>query len=205
MGVLNMILCRYFLCFAVFSFIGWVWECVYYTIQQKRLVNSGFLSTCFCPIYGIGALLDLIILGRIKNPVWLFIAGMVVTGTLEYFVSWFFEKLFHQRWWDYTNWPLNINGRICILSILAFGVFTVALIKYIAPFTMGMIDMFDPFVIQVSAVIIAIVMIADTIMSIKYMDVEKLWYVDKQSEFFENLAQSRCGSVVRKIKDTLRR
>ena len=200
-----MILCRYFLCFAVFSFIGWAWESVYYTIQQRRVVNSGFLSTCFCPIYGIGALLDLLVLGRIENIALLFISGMVLTGVLEYFVSWLFEKLFHQRWWDYTNWPLNINGRIGILGAAAFGIFTVALIKYIAPFTMGMLDMMNPITIQVSSIVIAIVMIADTIISVRYMDTEKLWYVDKQSEIFENLAESRCGNMVRKIKDTLRR
>ena len=101
--------CQYFLCFAVFSFIGWAYETVYYSIQQRKFVNSGFLSTCFCPIYGMGAMLDLILLGWIENPLILFFAGMVVTCSLEYFVSWLLETLFHKRWWDYTGWPGNIN------------------------------------------------------------------------------------------------
>ena len=53
-----MSICQYFLCFAVFSFIGWAYETVYYSIQQRKFVNSGFLSTCFCPIYGMGAMLE---------------------------------------------------------------------------------------------------------------------------------------------------
>lgn len=200
-----MLICRYFLCFAVYSFIGWAYESVYYTIQQRRWVNSGFLSTCFCPIYGIGALLDLMLLGWIENTAVLFIAGMLVTGVLEYFVSWLLEKMFHQRWWDYTNWPLNINGRICIFGALAFGVLTVALVKYIEPFTMDLINGMNPLAMQIAAAVIVIVMIADTIISVRYMDTSKLWYVDKQSEIFENFSEGRCGNVVRKIKETLRR
>ncbi len=200
-----MLICKYFLCFAVFSFIGWAYESVYYTIQQKRLVNSGFLSTCFCPIYGIGSLLDLMLLGWIENSAVLFIAGMILTGALEYFVSWFLEKMFHHRWWDYTNWPLNINGRICILGAIAFGIMTVALIKYIAPFTMGVIDMMTPAAMHTTAIVIALIMIADTIYTVKYMDTSKLWYVEKQSEIFEHSEEGRCGSVVRKIRDTLKK
>ena len=72
--------CQYFLCFAVFSFIGWAYETVYYSIQQRKFVNSGFLSTCFCPIYGMGAMLDLILLGWIENPLILFFAVFSFIG-----------------------------------------------------------------------------------------------------------------------------
>ena len=179
-------MCKYFLCFAFFSFIGWMWECVYYTIQQRRRVNSGFLTTCFCPIYGIGGLLGLVLLGGVDNVFILFTVGMVVTGALEYFVGWLLERLFGQRWWDYTGWPLNINGRICIFSVLAFGFGIVALVKFIGPFTIGVIDSMDPMFVQGSAVFIALVMLIDTIYSVKHIDSEKLWFVDKQEEFIEN-------------------
>lgn len=179
-------MCKYFLCFAFFSFIGWMWECVYYTIQQRRRVNSGFLTTCFCPIYGIGGLLGLVLLGGVDNVFVLFTVGMVVTGALEYFVGWLLERLFGQRWWDYTGWPLNINGRICIFSVLAFGFGIVALVKFIGPFTIGVIDSMDPMFVQGSAVFIALVMLIDTIYSVKHIDSEKLWFVDKQEEFIEN-------------------
>ena len=195
-------ICRYFLCFAVFSFIGWAYETVYYTIQQRKIVNSGFLSTCFCPIYGIGALLDLLLLGRIENIFVLFVAGMMVTGTLEYFVSCLLESLFGRRWWDYTGWPLNINGRICILSVTMFGLGTVALIKFIAPFTFGMIDGMDTVAVAVISAVIAFVLLADAVKSVKNMDTDKLWYVGKQAEVFEEFEHS---AVVEKIKSVLKR
>ena len=184
---------KYFLCFAFFSFVGWVWECVYYTIQQHRRVNSGFLTTCFCPIYGIGGLLGLVLLGRVQNTVVLFFAGMI------YFVGWLLEKLFHQRWWDYTGWPLNINGRICIISVLAFGLATVALVKYIGPATISFIDSLDPMLVQVSSMLIALVMLIDTVYSVKHMNTEKLWFVDKQEEFIAN------NRIMNRIRETFRR
>lgn len=198
-------MCRYFLCFAVFSFIGWLYESLYYTIQQKKRINSGFLSTCFCPVYGIGALLDLILLGRIEHPVLLFFAGMLITSILEYFVSWLLEALFHQRWWDYTNWPLNINGRVCIFGAMAFGILTVALIKVIAPVTMGFINGMGIVPLYVMTAAVAFVMLADTIISVRNIDSEKLWYVEKQTELFADTQWERRGELVKKLRDTLRK
>ena len=195
-------ICRYFLCFAVFSFIGWAYETVYYSVQHRKLVNSGFLSTCFCPIYGIGAMLDLLLLGGIKNPFALFAAGMAVTGSLEYFVSWLLERLFGRRWWDYTGWPLNINGRICVISVTMFGIATVALIKFIAPFTFGMINRIDNTACAALTVVIAAVMVADAARSAMHTDAAKLWYVEKQSGVFRELEHSE---VVEKIKHAFKR
>ncbi len=193
-------LCQYFLCFAIFSFIGWAWESVYYTIQQGEWVNSGFLSTCFCPIYGLGSLIALWALGRIENSFLLFFAAMIIMTVFEYIISWGLEKLFHQRWWDYTNWPLNINGRVCIISGMAFGIMVVLLIKIIAPFTLGVLGSISPLTVEISALIIAAIMLADTIVTIVYMDTSKLWYVDKQSEIFEKISESRFANIVKKAK-----
>lgn len=194
-------MCRYFMCFAVFSFIGWVYESLYYTIQQKKRVNSGFLNTCFCPIYGIGAMLNLIFLGHIENTMVLFFAGMLITGVLEYFVSWLLEELFHQRWWDYTSWPLNINGRVCIFGAIAFGILTVALVKGIAPVTMGIVSSLSAVPLYMLTAVTAFIMLTDTIISVKNIDSEKLWYVEKQSELFAD----NSGGLVNKIRDSLRR
>ena len=140
----------------------------------------------------MGAMLDLILLGWIENPLILFFAGMVITCSLEYFVSWLLETLFHKRWWDYTGWPGNINGRVCLIGGIAFGTFTVALIKLIAP-------------VHIMTCVIAFVMIADTVKTVKCMDSSKLWYVEKQAEFMDELRNGRCVGLVKKIKDTFRR
>lgn len=192
--------CHYFLCFALFSFIGWAYESAYYTLQQKRPVNSGFLNGCFCPIYGIGALLDLMFLGDIENPVKLFFAGMVVTCALEYAVSYILERLFGRRWWDYTNWPLNINGRVCIIGGAVFGLMSVLLIKFIAPATFGMMEGLSDGMAAVSAAIIAVLMAADIVITVHNSESfsDKLWYVREQAGIFEE--QGFGGRIVSAAK-----
>ena len=189
----------------IFSFIGWAYETVILQHTTKKICKQRLLSTCFCPIYGMGAMLDLILLGWIENPLILFFAGMVVTCSLEYFVSWLLETLFHKRWWDYTGWPGNINGRVCLIGGIAFGTFTVALIKLIAPVTIDMIDSVSLPALHIMTCVIAFVMIADTVKTVKCMDSSKLWYVEKQAEFMDELRNGRCVGLVKKIKDTFRR
>ena len=135
----------------------------------------------------------------IENPLILFFAGMVVTCSLEYFVSWLLETLFHKRWWDYTGWPGNINGRVCLIGGIAFGTFTVALIKLIAPVTIDMIDSVSLPALHIMTCVIAFVMIADTVKTVKCMDSSKLWYVEKQAEFMNELRNGRCVGLVKKI------
>ncbi len=193
----------YFLCFALYSFVGWAYESVYYTIQQRRPVNSGFLNGCWCPIYGIGAFLISGFLGNIKNPVELFLAGMILTCTLEYIVSWLLEKMFDKRWWDYTGWPLNINGRVCLIGGLAFGTFTVLFVKYISPFTTGLIMSLRPRTVTMLCALTAMAMAFDLFLTLKDMDKsdEKLWYVREQEKFFSDFK----GAIAEKIKNTIHR
>ena len=182
-----MTMSRYFLCFLFYSFIGWAYECVFYSVQHKRFVNSGFLNGCICPIYGIGALLILILLRGIESNAKLFLTGMLVTGVLEYFTSWFFEKLFHERWWDYTQWPLNINGRVCLLGALAFGTMALLLVRVIDPFTQNMIDFLSPNTILILTILSGAAVILDIIFTIRHIDMasKKLWFVEKQSQLVE--------------------
>lgn len=193
----------YFLCFALYSFVGWAYESVYYTIQQKRPVNSGFLNGCWCPIYGVGAFLISGLLGEIKNPVELFLAGMLLTCTLEYIVSWLLEKLFDKRWWDYTGWPLNINGRVCIIGGLAFGTFTVLFVRYISPFTTGFMMSLSSRTVTMLCALVAAAMAFDLFLTVKDMDKsdEKLWYVREQKKFFSDLK----GTLTEKIKNAIHR
>lgn len=187
----------YFLCFALYSFVGWAYETIYYTIQQRRLVNSGFLNGCWCPIYGVGAFLISGLLGGISNPVELFFAGMILTCTLEYIVSWILEKMFDKRWWDYTGWPLNINGRVCLIGGVAFGTFSVLFIKYIEPFTTQLMMSLNQRTVTMLTALILAAMAFDLFLTLRNMDKsdEKLWYVHEQERFFEEF--------VEKIKNTI--
>lgn len=194
---------RYFLCFALYSFVGWAYETIFYTVQQKKIVNSGFLNGCWCPIYGIGAFLISGFLGNIENPVKLFFMGMVLTCTLEYAVSWVLEKLFNKRWWDYTGWPLNINGRVCLIGGIAFGTFAVLFIKYLYPFTTDLMISLNNRTVYMLAALVAAAMIFDLFLTLKDMDKsdEKLWYVHEQEKSFEEFK----GVIIEKIRNTIHR
>lgn len=198
---MNMRCC--FLCFALYSFVGWAYESVYYTIQQKRLVNSGFLNGCWCPIYGIGAFLISGLLGGTENTVKLFFEGMILTCSLEYAASWLLEKMFDRRWWDYTGWPLNIKGRVCIIGGLAFGTFTVLFVKYISPFTVGIITSLSSRTVTMLSALTAFAMAFDLFLTIKDMDKSegKLWYVREQEKFFADIK----GTIADKIRNTVHR
>lgn len=187
----------YFLCFALYSFVGWAYESIYYTIQQRRLVNSGFLNGCWCPIYGIGAFLISGLLGEISNPAELFFAGMILTCALEYLVSYILEKMFDKRWWDYTGWPLNINGRVCIIGGMAFGTFSVLFIRYIEPFTTQLMLSLNHSTVTMLTALVSLAMAFDLLLTLRNMDKsdEKLWYVHEQERFFEEF--------VEKIKNTI--
>lgn len=125
---------RYFLWLITYSFLGWLYESILCSVSQKKLVNRGFLNGPVCPVYGFGAILVIIVLGReTQSTIGLFLSGAVLTCTLEYITSWAMEKLFNARWWDYSNRKFQINGRVCLEGAVVFGLFATVLIKYIHP------------------------------------------------------------------------
>lgn len=119
--------------FMLYSVTGWSYETIICSISARRFINRGFLNGPYCPIYGMGALLVLLILGRVESIVLLFVLGVVVTCSLEYLTSYIMEKLFHARWWDYSERKFNLAGRVCLLGAVVFGTFTVIVIKLVHP------------------------------------------------------------------------
>lgn len=126
--------------FMFYSFIGWLWETIYTPFEFKYFENRGFLFGPICPIYGF----SIIFLEFLMHNVPLFTSDkmsisklfficMFGSAVVEYFTSWGMEKIFHARWWDYTNFPLNINGRICLPASVFWGLAGVALTRYFFP------------------------------------------------------------------------
>ena len=128
-------LCELFLLYIAYSVLGWCGEMLYCSIPKGHICEKrGFLNGFLCPIYGHGALLVLYCLhGGFKNPVLTFIFGAIVTSVLEYFTSWVMEKLFHMRWWDYSHYKFQINGRVCLLNSACFGLASVLLCHVVQP------------------------------------------------------------------------
>ncbi|MFA9376397.1 MAG: putative ABC transporter permease [Lachnotalea sp.] len=103
--------------------IGWLWEVVFIWINNGILVNRGILHGPWLPIYGCGGILMVILKKSIGHKPFYFIAGSIVSsGLLEYITSWLLETIFHARWWDYSNQPFNLQGRICIKYLIFFAV-----------------------------------------------------------------------------------
>ena len=120
--------------FAVYSIIGWCYEVILDLVARQKLVNRGFLMGPYCPIYGVGAVLILLLFGDTSmNPIALFLASAAVCTALEYFTSYWMERLFHARWWDYSQKHFQINGRVCLEGFLAFGAMSVILVYWVDP------------------------------------------------------------------------
>lgn len=120
--------------FFSFSFVGWAWEVFYTLLNEGILANRGTLFGPWLPIYGVGGMIIIVFLKPLrKNPLVMFIGAFVACGALEYFTSWMLEVLFDSKWWDYTGYFLNINGRICLEGLFVFGLAGVAFTYVFAP------------------------------------------------------------------------
>lgn len=117
--------------FYFYCFLGWIWETCYVSVLKGKWVNRGFMRGPFLPIYGSGAIVVLIFTLPFRtNPGLVFVVGMVSATILEYCTGVTMERMFHVRYWDYSNQRLNLNGHICVTSSLAWGVFSVILTLY---------------------------------------------------------------------------
>ncbi len=130
--------------------------------------KRGFLNGFLCPIYGHGALLVLYCLhGGFRNPVLTFIFGAIVTSILEYFTSWIMEKLFHMRWWDYSHYKFQINGRVCLLNSTCFGLASVLLCHVVQPWLWARITGLGAAITVPLASFIFGIYLMDTILSVR--------------------------------------
>ena len=125
-------LTQWLLFFFFYSFVGWVWESCYVSARKHRWVNRGFMHGPMLPIYGSGALVVLIsTIGVRENILLIFLFGMTAATLLEYATGAVMERLFHVRYWDYSNQKFNLHGYICVTSSLCWGCFSVLLVRVI--------------------------------------------------------------------------
>ena len=117
--------------FIIYSVIGFVIETIF-GILTKGVLESrkSFLYGPFCSIYGLGAVLMILPLQKFnKNNYTLFAAGFIICSIIEYMVSLIGELIFHVKWWDYSDQIFNINGRICVLFSLFWGLLAIYLMS----------------------------------------------------------------------------
>lgn len=111
------------LVFLFFSVMGWIWEKLYLRILSGVWSGRGFLHGCYLPIYGFGGVLASLLRRKFdKNALAVFLSFSVSCALLEYITSWVLELIYGRRWWDYSEYALNLNGRIYFEGILMFGI-----------------------------------------------------------------------------------
>lgn len=182
---------RVFLWFVLYSFAGWVYESILVSIQERRPVNRGFLNGPLCPIYGTGAVLAVVLLGRMSDPVVIFLISMVGASALEYATSWGMERLFHARWWDYSNFRLNLNGRICVLGAVIFGIGGDVIVLGVQPYVAELTGMIPAPTLHVLALtLLALIAVDLTITVAGMLDFTQV--IDKAAEIVQEYA-SKAG------------
>ena len=120
------------LLFFLLSTAGWLWEVLFVRISTGEAVNRGFLHGPWLPVYGTGGLLILFLLSRLRGAP-LFLLSALLGGTVEFAASLLLEYFFHARWWDYSRWPLDLDGRVCLGSAAAFGLAGWFLVRLAGP------------------------------------------------------------------------
>lgn len=158
------------LLFSIYSFLGWAIESVYVSLIERKIINSGFLTGFFCPIYGFGSIL---IIGTAR---WIgdnfsytystlllnVLISIVLVTALEYITGYLLEKIFNCKWWDYSHEPLNLHGYICLKYSLFWGALAFLLIQVINPAIIDGIYSIPGNVRSYVAVILLVYFIVDT-------------------------------------------
>ena len=169
--------------FYIYSFAGWLMETVGISLREKKLVDRGFLIGPYCPIYGTGVVLITLLLKKYSDDVLAtFVMSIIICGILEYLTSYFMEKIFKARWWDYSDRKFNINGRVCLQNLILFGILGTTIVFLVNPFFIKYISKIPELALHIILVFITILFLADTIISYKVIFDLK----DMSKEFRDN-------------------
>ena len=148
------------LLFFIYSFLGWFMEVCVALHDENKLINRGFLIGPYCPIYGVGVLLIMLLLHKYADdPFVLFIMAVLLCSILEYFTGYIMEKLFKARWWDYSHKKFNINGRICLDNLLAFGILGLLVMYVLNPFFISMLSKMNEIIMNIVVCLLLILFV----------------------------------------------
>lgn len=188
----------YFLLFISYAFFGWCMEVICKLIQTRKFINRGFLIGPYCPIYGWGAIAITVLLKRYTYDILvLFVMSMIVCSIIEYFTSYFMEKKYHARWWDYSNKKFNINGRICLETLIPFGILGVIIMYVTNPLLFHFFETIPQIILHIVTATLFIVFIVDNAISsnvIASINVEG-----------SKLIKDNTEEITERVKDVLRK
>lgn len=185
-----------FLLFIIYSFFGWSVEVLETIILKGKFINRGFLVGPYCPIYGIGGITMYLLLSRYLNdPFTLFIMCILLFSVLEYSTSYIMEKLFKARWWDYTHYKFNINGRICLETMIPFGVIGLTFMYVINPFLLNILNSLPLILVDLFTLIIGLLYMTDIFVSINV--------ITSMKKTAKKIKQDNTEEITKKVKEVL--
>ncbi len=212
-------LATYFLLFMTYSFLGWCMEVISSLISKKKFINRGFLIGPYCPIYGHGVLCILFLIGsNTKDVLAVFLKSILICSILEYVTSYLMEKIFKARWWDYSNKKFNINGRICLETMIPFGILGTLCFYVINPFILKMISLINIKVRYILALFLFVIYLIDNIISFNVLNKIKgtiknqkkdntekirknvMTWLSKNSVFYRHIKEAYPNLEIRKNK-----
>ena len=217
-----LLICQWFLAFLFYSFAGWAYETVLCSVRARRFINRGFLSGPICPIYGVGAVTVIWIFSPLHlHPALLFILSAAVDTAIEYVTAVVLEKLFHTKWWDYSHYRFNFQGRISLLGAVVFGTMSVLLIEYIHPPIERLVRSFPHAAVYICSAIGLMLLITDIVVTVvniialngklqeiqqqftAFIDANKKRAEDLKTAFLERFENSEFNTA--RIRNTLNR
>ena len=194
----------YVVLFIIYSILGWIMEVTLGLIQKRKFVNRGFLIGPYCPIYGVGGIAITLLLSNfietMKNislvdSIWISLIVIIcICGLLEYMTSYVMEKLFHARWWDYKKFKFNINGRICLETLIPFTIMGQIILRVTNPIFISLIS-------QISQPWLHI--LTGAILAIFILDILISYNIVHSFKIISNEAKDNTEEITKKVKEII--
>lgn len=184
------------LLFFTYAFIGWVIEVIQAIFIEKKFINRGFLMGPIVPIWGCGGILIYLLLDKYSDdPLVLFLLATFLCGALEYITSWVMEKLFKNRWWDYSHMKFNINGRVCLEFAAGFGLGGIIMTYLVNPFLIKIYNMIPQAVTTWTSIILLILLVIDLAISFNI--------IINLKNISNNIRTDSTEALTKKVKEIL--
>lgn len=190
--------------FFLFCNIGWVQESAIESLYRRRWINRGFLRGPYIPIYGLGGITILLCCMPFReNGFLVYFVGMLACTTLEYFVGWFMETIFHKQFWDYSMLKITYKNRISLLSSLFWGLLSLFMVYILFGYVDALVDILPVNVIVIYDTVMMLAVCVDTIISISrhihYRDYLKKFPLEKAKKLALDRFISLGGAVQSRV------
>ncbi len=189
--------------FLIYSFAGWCLEVSMAAVKRRRLINKGFVNAPFCMIYGFAAVGFAVFLPELRDdPVFLFLGGMILASFLEYWSGRAMEKLFHRKWWDYSDQRFQLDGYVCLKFSIFWGIGAVLMMKFLNPFTLGIVGLIPVSIGKIILWVVYGILTADVFgTTAALLELHhKLGRIEQLGEDLQHLSDSLGNAITRRIQ-----